>query len=106
MTWFFWGVYAAICLAIVNSFIRANPWELSLWAMVLIVTPVTALGTQLGFTQFYWGAPSFTFAWFTGAGMTAIAGFISAVFIFHEQPNFVNITGICLIILGSWLLNQ
>jgi len=106
MTWILWGIYGAAVLALVNSFIRANPWGLSLWAMLFIITPATALGTQIGFIQFYWGSPSFIFAWFAGAGLSAVAGFLASVFIFHEQPNFLNILGIFLIMGGSWLLTR
>jgi len=106
MIWFLWGIYAAICLALVNSFIRANPWGLSLWAMLLIITPATAMGTQFGFIKFYWGSPSFAFAWFIGAGLSAIAGFMASLFIFREQLNFLNILGIIMIMGGSWFLTK
>jgi len=106
MIWFLWGIYAAGCLALVNSFIRANPWGLSLWAMVLIVTPITALGTQLGFTQFYWGAPSFYAAWFWGTALSSTAGFLASLFIFHEELRLLNLIGIGMILGGSWLLTK
>ena len=104
MTWILWGIYGAFSLVLVNSFIRANPWGLSFWVLVLAVTPLTAIGTQAGFAKLYQGAPNFLAAWFIGSALSSLAGFLGSMFIFREQANFVNILGISLIIFGSWLL--
>lgn len=106
MTWLLWGIYGAIIVALVNSFWRLNPWGLSFWPLLLIVIAPTTLGTQFGFLQFYQKAPSFLAAWYLGAGMTAMTGFLASVFIFHEQPNFLNGLGIGLILFGGFLLTR
>lgn len=94
----------AVCLALVNSFFRANPygWPFIVLLMAMIIP--TTFGTQLGFAKAYQLAPSFYTAWFVGSAFSAVAGFLASLFIFHEQVSFVNILGIALIGVGSWLL--
>src|SRR5271157_2451734 len=106
MTWILWGILGACSVALVNSFWRLNPWGLSFWWLLFLVIPPTTFGTQLGFLNFYQKAPSFLVAWYLGAGLTAMSGFAASVFIFKEQPNFLNIIGILFIILGGILLTR
>lgn len=105
-TWILWGLLGAFSLALVNSFWRLNPWGLSFWSLLFLVVPLTTFGTQLGFLNFYQKAPTFLIAWFLGSALTALMGFAVSVFIFHEQPNFLNGLGIGFILFGSFLLTK
>jgi len=106
MTWLLWGLLGAFSVALVNSFWRLNPWGLSFWWLLFAVAIPTMFGTQLGFLNFYQKAPSFLSAWFLGSAMTSSAGFLASVFVFHEQPNFMNGLGIGLILFGGFLLTR
>lgn len=96
----------ALSVALVNSFWRLNPWGLSFWPLLLVVIIPTTMGTQLGFLNFYQKAPSFLMAWYLGAGLTAITGFMASTFIFKESPNFLNALGIISILFGAFLLTK
>jgi len=106
MIWILWGIYGAVSLSLVNVFFRLNPWHFSFWPLLLILVIPTTLGTQVGFFQFFRQAPGFLTAWFLGSALNSIAGFAAAVFIFHEQPNFLNVIGVALILAGSFLLTK
>jgi len=106
MTWLLWGIIGAFSLVFVNSFWRLNPWGLSFWPLLLFMVVPTTFGTQFAFLKFYQAAPSFLSAWFMGSALTSIVGFVASVFVFHEQPNFMNGLGIGLILLGGFLLTR
>ena len=106
MTWILWGIYGAVCLALVNSFFRLNPWGLPFWPLLLLSAIPTTFGTQVGFFQLYQQAPSFFTAWFVGSALSSIAGFTASIFIFHEQPNFISLIGVGLILGGAFLLTK
>ena len=72
--------------------------------MVLLMTPATIIGTQYGFGNSFKLAPSFFAAWFAGSALSAIAGLLCSVFIFHEPIEMVNILGIFLILVGGLLI--
>jgi len=106
MTWLLCGLLGALSLALVNSFWRMNPWNLSFWPLLFIMVLPTTFGTQLGFLIFYQRAPKFLIAWFLGMALCAITGYLASVLFFHEQPSLLNYLGIGLILLGGLFLTR
>ena len=104
MVWLLYCLWGAISVALINSFFRANPFKISVMAMVLLATPATIIGTQFGFGNSFKLAPSFFAAWFAGSALSAISGLLCSVFIFNEPFEIVNVLGVTLILIGGFLI--
>jgi len=104
MKFLLFNALGAVCLALVNSFFRANPFKWSTTRMLLAMALPTTFGTQYGFANSYRLADSFFQAWFVGMAFTTVAGFLASLFIFSEPIKFVNVLGMVLIIGGAYCL--
>ena len=105
MTWILWGIFAAIILALISVFVRANPWQQGLWGM-LIVACLPIMAGNASIFKYFMEAPKFTLAFFLFTAIYSLAGFLAGLLIFREQANFVNIMGILMIVGGSILLRR
>jgi len=100
ITYLFWGLVGSVGVALVNSFIRANPFNFNWFQMILAVALPTMFITQAGFIKFYWSAGSFHGAWFIGSGLTAITGLLATWLVFGENIGIYHWVGIGMILAG------
>jgi len=104
MTWILWALFGAAFLGGVNSFFKANPFNLSVFWLLMAMAIPTTFGTQLGFLLSYKQGPAFHQCWFLGSATSALAGILCSVLIFKNSISFHQALGIGGIIFSSWLL--
>ncbi|NIW52513.1 MAG: hypothetical protein GWN17_09890 [Candidatus Korarchaeota archaeon] len=102
--WFLVGVLGAIVTVARNGMFKGYGLEWALNSKVMWLGLVASVLMMYIWGMWFSTAPSFFLAWFIGNALLVIAGFVVTSLVFGEAICLLNILGVALIFVGSYLL--
>ncbi len=102
--WFLFGIVGAIVTVARNAMFKGYGLEWNINSTVMWIGLVASILMMYIWGAWFATAPSFFWAWFLGNALLVIVGFVVTFAVFGEVVSWINILGVGMIFIGSYLL--